>query len=187
MTFKWAGGGCIGLGGPGNAWTNPLNNYKVGTINISRTGAFTVKNVKSTFRGKQGAQVVTKVTTSTVTGRFKSATTATGTISFTQKLTKTCAGKVTFTATLGPALGALHKLSPASGTSVTSSTPTLQLERQRECDRLPVLRRHERERRVHRRLGLHGREHPREHQCACARQLLLAGDRIKRPRNGRRR
>ena len=67
----------------------------------------------------------TKVTTSTVTGRFKNATTATGTISFTQKITKTCSGKVSFTATLGPAPGALHKLSPASGTSVTSNPPTL--------------------------------------------------------------
>ena len=125
LSFKWAGGGCIGLGGPGNAWTNPSNNYKVGTLNVSRTGTFTVKNVKSTFTWQQGGKRFTKVTTSTVTGRFKNATTATGTISFTQKLTKPCSGKVSFTATLGPAPGALHKLSPASGTSVTSNTPTL--------------------------------------------------------------
>ena len=49
--------------------------------------------------------------------RFKNATTATGTISLTQKITKRCSGKVSFSATLGPAPGALHKLSPASGTS----------------------------------------------------------------------
>ena len=125
LAFKWAGGGCVGLGGPGNAWTNPEMNYKVGTINVSRTGAFAVKNVKSTFTGKHGAHAFTKVTTSTVTGRFKNATTATGTISFTMKITKPCSAKTTFTATLGPTPGALHKLSPASGTSVTSNTPTL--------------------------------------------------------------
>jgi hypothetical protein len=125
LSFKWAGGGCIGLGGPGNAWTNPANTYKVGTLNVSRTGTFAVKNVTSTFRGKQGARAFTKVTTSTVTGRFKIATAATGTISFTQKITKTCAGKVRFTATLGQAPGALRKLSPASGASLTSNTPTL--------------------------------------------------------------
>ncbi len=125
LSFKWAGGGCIGLGGPGNAWTNPEMNYKVGTITVSRAGAFAVKNVKWTFVGKQGAHLFTKVTTSSVTGRFKNATTATGTISFTMRITKTCAGKVTFTATLGPAPGVLHKLSPASGTSVTSNTPSL--------------------------------------------------------------
>jgi hypothetical protein len=125
LSFKWAGGGCIGLGGPGNAWTNREMNYKVGRINVSRTGAFAVKNVKWTFRGKQGGHAFTKVTTSTVTGRFKNATTATGTISFTQKITKTCSGKVSFTATLGPAPGALHKLRPASGISVASTTPTL--------------------------------------------------------------
>ena len=125
LSFKWAGGGCIGLGGPGNAWTNPAMNYKVGTLNVSRTGMFTGKNVESTFTWKQGGKRFTKVTTSTVTGRFKNATTATGKISFTQKITKTCAGKVSFIATLGPAPGALRKLSPASGTSVTSNTPTL--------------------------------------------------------------
>jgi hypothetical protein len=125
LSFKWAGGGCIGLGGPGNAWSNPAMNYKVGTINVSRTGTFSVKNVKSTVTWKQGRQAFTKVTTSTVAGRFKTATTATGTISFTMKITKPCSGKTTFTATLGPAAGALHKLSPATGTSVPSSTPTL--------------------------------------------------------------
>ena len=71
LSFTWAGGGCVGLGGPGNAWTNPANNYKVGTLNVSRTGAFAVKNVKSTFRGKQGANAFTKLTTSTVTGRSR--------------------------------------------------------------------------------------------------------------------
>lgn len=125
MSFKWAGGGCIGLGGPGNAWTNPEMTYRVGTLNVSRTGAFIVKNVKSTFTGKHGAHVFTKVTTSSVMGRFTNATTATGTISFTMKITKPCSGKTTFTATLGPTPGALHKLSPARGTSVASSTPRL--------------------------------------------------------------
>jgi hypothetical protein len=81
----------------------PAPPYKLGTLNVSRASAFAVKNVKWTFRGKQGAHAFTKVTTSTVTGRFKSATTATGTITFTQRITKPCSGKVSFTATLGPA------------------------------------------------------------------------------------
>jgi len=125
LSFTWAGSGCIGLGGPGNAWRNPANIYKLGTLTVSRTGAFAVKNVKLTFTWKQGGKRFTKMTTSTVTGRFTTATTATGTISFTQKITKPCHGKVRFTATLGAAPGALHKLSPANGASVTSTTPSL--------------------------------------------------------------
>ena len=125
LAFKWAGGGCTGLAGPGNAWTNPQMNYKVGTIRVSPAGTFAVKNVKWTFTQKQGANVFTKVTTSTVKGRFKSAATATGTISFTQKIKKTCSGKTAFTATLGAAPGALHKTSPANGARVASNTPTL--------------------------------------------------------------
>ena len=127
LRFKWTGGGCLGLGGPGNAWANPEMNYKVGTIKVSRTGTFSVKKVRSTFKGSSGGTALTKVTTSTVKGHFKSAKTATGTISFTQKLTgrHACSGKVNFTATLGRAPGSLHKSSPGNGTTATSTTPAL--------------------------------------------------------------
>lgn len=127
LRFKWTGGGCIGLGGPGNAWTNPELSYKLGTINLSRSGSFSVKNVKVTFTGKQGGTSFTKVTISTVKGRFKTATTATGTIYFTQKLTGAgkCSGHIPFTAALGPAPDSLHKTGPTNGATVKSTAPTL--------------------------------------------------------------
>jgi hypothetical protein len=123
LLFKWVGGGCTGLGGPGNAYASPEMNYKVGTINVSRTGSFSVKNVKTKVTISPG---VTKTTISTVKGHFKNATTAIGTIYFTQTRTpsKPCSGKVAFTAVLGPAPGALHKTSPANGATVPSA-PTL--------------------------------------------------------------
>ena len=123
LRFKWAGGGCTGLGGAGNAYASPKLNYKVGTINVSRTGSFSVKNVKTKVTISPG---VIKTTISTVKGRFKNATTAIGTIYFTQTLTpsKPCNGKVAFTAILGPAPGALHKTGPANGASVKTA-PTL--------------------------------------------------------------
>ena len=43
--FKWAGDGCLGMGGPGDPWTNPYFNNEVGTINVSPSGTFSVKNV----------------------------------------------------------------------------------------------------------------------------------------------
>jgi hypothetical protein len=127
LRFKWAGGGCLGLGGPGNAWASPQNNYKVGTINVSGSGSFSVKNVKVTFRGKQGGQTFSKVTISTVKGRFTNTNTATGTIYYTQSLngSKPCSGRISFTAILGPFPGPLHKTVPANGTTVKSSGPTL--------------------------------------------------------------
>lgn len=123
LLFKWVGGGCTGLGGPGNAYASPELNYKVGTINVSRTGSFSVKNVKTRVTISPG---VTKTTMSTVKGGFKNAGTATGTIYFTQTLTpsKPCSGKIAFTAILGPAPGALRKASPANGATVPDA-PTL--------------------------------------------------------------
>ncbi len=121
LGFKWAGGGCTGLGGPGNAWTSSYLNYKVGTINVLPNGAFSVRNVKSTNIQNH----VAKVTISTITGRFKTKTTSTGTISFTQKLAKTCSGTATFTATLGPLPGSLHKKSPGNAATGQSTAPTL--------------------------------------------------------------
>lgn len=120
LGFKWVGGGCTGLGGPGNAYASPGLNYKVGTINVSRTGGFSVKNVKTKVSISPG---VTKTTVTSVKGQFKNAMTATGTIYFTQTLSpsKPCSGKVAFTAILGPTPGALHKTGPANGASVKTA------------------------------------------------------------------
>jgi hypothetical protein len=85
LGFKWAGFGCFGGGGPPgvNPWTDPYNIVKVGTIPVSSSGKFSVKNVKWTAAGAHGAP--TKVTFSTISGRFTTAKKATGTIVFTQK------------------------------------------------------------------------------------------------------
>ena len=46
LAFTWTGAGCAGLfGGPVYPWTNAWVIYKVGTINVPRTGRFYVKNV----------------------------------------------------------------------------------------------------------------------------------------------
>lgn len=91
LGFKWAGFGCVGGGGPGNPWTNPYNNYKVGTLKVSKSGTFSVKNVKST-QHQHGAP--TKITFSSVSGRFRTAKKAAGTIRVTQKIQgHTCSGK----------------------------------------------------------------------------------------------
>ena len=98
LEFKWQEGGCIGIGGPGNAYADPYNNYLVGTIPVSATGTFSVKNVPSITR-QHGTP--TKTTTSTVSGRFTTAKTATGTINYTQKNSEgagPCSGHTTFTA-----------------------------------------------------------------------------------------
>ena len=81
--FKWAGDGCLGLGGPGDPWTSPQMNNEVGTIDVSPSGTFSVKNVKATTAAPGGNG--TKVTISTVNGRFTTAKTASGTITYTMK------------------------------------------------------------------------------------------------------
>ena len=85
LAFKWAYFGCFGGGGPPgvNPFTDPYNIVKVGTISVSSSGKFSVKNVKWTAAGAHGAP--TKVTFSTISGRFTTAKKATGTIVFTQK------------------------------------------------------------------------------------------------------
>jgi hypothetical protein len=97
LAFKWAAGGCIGMGGPGNPYADPYNNYLVGTIPISATGTFSVENVKWTSSSQSPA----KTTTSTVNGRFTTAETATGTIHYKQTDASgagPCSGSTTFTA-----------------------------------------------------------------------------------------
>ena len=98
LGFVWQAGGCIGMGGPGNAYADPYNTYQVGTIPISASGTFSVKNVPWTTH-QQGTP--TKTTTSTIEGRFTTATTATGTIDYTMKIPTAagpCSGHTTFTA-----------------------------------------------------------------------------------------
>jgi hypothetical protein len=50
---------------------------------VAKNGHFSVKNVKSTYTFP--AHTSTIITSTTITGQFKTAGTATGTISFTQK------------------------------------------------------------------------------------------------------
>ena len=74
LVFTWAGFGCFGEGGP--AGINPLldryNIVKVGTIKVLSSGKFSVKNVKWTAYGT-GPMQPTKVTFSTISGRFTTA------------------------------------------------------------------------------------------------------------------
>ena len=97
LGFVWQAGGCIGMGGPGNAYADPYNNYRVGTIPVSTTGTFSVVNAKWTSNYHSPA----KTTTFTVNGRFTTAKTATGTIHYTQTDADgagPCSGHTTFTA-----------------------------------------------------------------------------------------
>jgi hypothetical protein len=113
--FTWAGG-CFG-GGPGTIYANRGANYKLPTIAVAKNGSFQAKNVRTSAAGK--------LTISTLSGRFLSATKATGTISYRQRVSQWCAGKVRFTALLGPAPGQLQKLTPAQGAGGQPQTPTL--------------------------------------------------------------
>ena len=96
LGFVWQAGGCIGMGGPGNAYADPYNNYRVGTIPVSATGTFSVANVKVTST----AHTPPKTTFSTVNGLFTTAKTAVGTIHYRQTDTDgaDCSGSTTFTA-----------------------------------------------------------------------------------------
>lgn len=130
LRFKWAGGGCLGVSGSGDQWTNPAYIYKVGTIRVSAGGRFTVRGVKWVYRKTNVSPAITKVTISTVVGRFKTSKKAVGTINFKQRLTKQgttkrCSGKIRFTAILGPAPGAFHKKTPAGGATNQTTHPKL--------------------------------------------------------------
>lgn len=96
--FVWQGGGCLGLGGPGNAWADPYNNYKAATIPITRTGTFTIVNAKwtSSYHSPR------KTTTFTVKGKFATPAKATGTIRYSSTDADgggPCGETLTFTAT----------------------------------------------------------------------------------------
>jgi hypothetical protein len=106
FNFTYQSTGCYGSGGqltPGvNYLTKPWNLHDLGTIAVSSKGTFSRKNVTTTYTS--GAQRT--ATTSSVTGHFKNASTAVGTITFTQTVfqksgpqIKPCGpAKITFTA-----------------------------------------------------------------------------------------
>jgi hypothetical protein len=103
LNFTYSSLGCEGAGGfmPGvDYWTKPFAIKKVGTVKVAAaSGRFSVKNAKSTF-------VVSNqktVTTTSVSGSFKNAKTATGTITFSQAISvngglKCGPAKLTFSA-----------------------------------------------------------------------------------------
>lgn len=80
LGFKYSAGDCGGMGGPGNPWKNPGFLRKVGTIKVDSKGNFSVKNAKSTAIAPGSSPPVTSHTSSTVSGSFKTAKKATGTI-----------------------------------------------------------------------------------------------------------
>jgi hypothetical protein len=86
----------------GNPYNNASNITKVGTIAVSANGSFSVKNVKSTYVFTKAS--LTQVITTMVTGKFETARSASGTITFTEKwtapgLNHSCPAHLTFTAT----------------------------------------------------------------------------------------
>jgi hypothetical protein len=101
LGFKYSAGDCGGMGGPGDPWTNPEFVRKVGTINIDSKGNFSVKNATWKVVISGSNPPVTKYTYSTVSGRFKTAKKATGTIMLKTKIgSSSCPSqKVSFTAT----------------------------------------------------------------------------------------
>lgn len=105
LRFKYASGDCGGMGGPGDPWTNPMFQRKVGTIKVNSKGNFSIKNAKWSVAVPGTSPAVTKVIYSTVNGRFKTAKKATGTIKMQVKMvqagsTNSCpVSKLSFTAT----------------------------------------------------------------------------------------
>jgi hypothetical protein len=117
QNFTYQSVGCFtGFGGLKtgvNYLKQSFNEHKLGTIPVASGGSFSRKNVVTTFAS--AAQTTT--TKSTVSGHFKNAKTAVGTITFTQSISgksapvvKPCSGKVTFTAT---------QAKPSSGGGIT--------------------------------------------------------------------
>jgi hypothetical protein len=102
LGFKYAAGDCGGMGVPGDPWTNSQFVRKVGTIKIDSKGNFSVKNAKSKVVISGSNPPMIKYSSSTVTGRFKTAKKATGTIRLTTTIGShsSCPGqKMSFTAT----------------------------------------------------------------------------------------
>lgn len=101
LNFTYQTAGCFTTVGTGT--TGGPAKQDLGTINVGHSGAFSRKNV--TTKSTSGLTQINTI--STVSGHFKNATTAVGTITFTQKvsgkgvpLTKPCGPvKVSFKAT----------------------------------------------------------------------------------------
>jgi hypothetical protein len=95
--FQYSGrcDGIGGFGGPGDPWINPYYVIKVGTIKVNSKGHFSVEGAKWSVDNDG----VTKTTTSTVNGKFKTRRKAVGSIDFTQSQSGGHAScTVTFTA-----------------------------------------------------------------------------------------
>ena len=101
LGFKYSAGDCGGMGGPGDPWINPEFVRKVGTIKVDGKGNFSIKNATWKVAIAHSNPPVTKYSSSTITGRFKTAKKAAGTITLKVKVgTSTCpAEKLSFTAT----------------------------------------------------------------------------------------
>jgi hypothetical protein len=103
LSFKYGHAGCATMGPqpPGNPYLKSGALANVGTVHVSSTGAFSIKNVKTTTGSNP-----TFFTISSVTGKFKAAKTATGSITYSTGftapgITHTCVtSTVTFTATV---------------------------------------------------------------------------------------
>jgi len=96
LVFRYGNIGCIPSSGTisGNPYASAATMIKVGTIPVTATGHFSITGVAFTY-----ANTVTKtVTTTAVTGRFKTAKAAAGTITFSQHVT----GVGGFSKTCGP-------------------------------------------------------------------------------------
>ncbi len=96
LNFKYSSFGCFGAGGfqPGvDYYTKPGSIIKVGTVKLSKSGRFSVTGAVSDYT----AFGTKTKTTSKVTGTFTSAKAASGTVTFSQKLS----GK--YTSACGPA------------------------------------------------------------------------------------
>ncbi|MEA2198257.1 MAG: hypothetical protein QOJ25_2308 [Solirubrobacteraceae bacterium] len=91
LVFKYGYTGCFGSGGFGthNPYTFPGEIKTFGPISVSATGSFSAPatKVSHTTTGTNAGTKFTSTlsTTSSLTGRFTSATKASGTITFTQK------------------------------------------------------------------------------------------------------
>jgi hypothetical protein len=86
MLFQYGNIGCIPGGTiTGNPYAIASGMIKVGTIPVSATGHFSSTGAQFTYaNAKAGTKTVT---TTAVTGKFKTAKSASGTITFTQHLT----------------------------------------------------------------------------------------------------
>ena len=86
LGFKYSAGDCGGMGGPGDPWTHPEFVRKVGTIKVDSKGNFSVKNAKWKVIVSGSNPPVTKYSYSSVSGHFKTARKATGTVTLKVKI-----------------------------------------------------------------------------------------------------